>query len=134
MWTRSARTCGAGLRLGGSRTDPEPTAQPAAVWRVPADIGRRYADVSGDHNPIHLHPLTARLFGFRRAIAHGMWSMARCLAFYEGRLPAAYTVDVRFKLPILLPATVALIRRRRAVRAARHAVGQAAPVRSAQLP
>jgi hypothetical protein len=37
-----------------------------------------------------------------------MWSLARCLAYYEGRLPAAYTVDVRFKLPILLPATVAL--------------------------
>lgn len=93
---------------GGSRTDPEPTEKPAAVWRVPDDIGRRYAEVSGDHNPIHLHRLTARMFGFRRAIAHGMWSMARCLAFYEGRLPDAYTVDVRFKLPILLPATVAL--------------------------
>jgi acyl dehydratase len=64
--------------------------------------------VSGDHNPIHLHRLTARLFGFRRAIAHGMWSMARCLAFHEGRLPDAYTVDVRFKAPILLPATVSL--------------------------
>ncbi|HKN95928.1 MAG TPA: MaoC/PaaZ C-terminal domain-containing protein [Pseudonocardiaceae bacterium] len=86
----------------------EPPAHPDAVWQVPADAGRRYADVSGDRNPIHLHPLTARLFGFRRAIAHGMWSMARCLAFFEGSLPAAYTVDVRFKLPILLPATVTL--------------------------
>ncbi|HEX3649870.1 MAG TPA: MaoC/PaaZ C-terminal domain-containing protein [Pseudonocardiaceae bacterium] len=85
-----------------------PLARPDAVWRVPGDIGRRYADVSGDRNPIHLHRLTARLFGFRRAIAHGMWSMARCLAFFEGSLPAGYTVDVRFKLPILLPATVAL--------------------------
>jgi acyl dehydratase len=85
-----------------------PIGQPTAIWRVPDDIGRRYAEVSGDHNPIHLRPLTARLFGFRRAIAHGMWSMARCIAHYEGRLPAAYTVDVRFKLPILLPATVAM--------------------------
>ncbi|HEX4705963.1 MAG TPA: MaoC/PaaZ C-terminal domain-containing protein [Pseudonocardiaceae bacterium] len=90
------------------RTTVAPAEKPAAVWRIPDDAGRRYADVSGDHNPIHLHPLTARAFGFRRAIAHGMWSMARCLAFFEGRLPAAYTVDVRFKLPILLPATVAL--------------------------
>lgn len=85
-----------------------PVAKPTAVWRIPDDTGRRYADVSGDHNPIHLHRLTARLFGFRRAIAHGMWSLARCLAFYEGRLPAAYTVDCAFKLPILLPATVDL--------------------------
>jgi acyl dehydratase len=100
------------LRRNGSpstsRDTTGPTRKPTAIWRVPDDIGRRYADVSGDHNPIHLHPLTARPFGFRRAIAHGMWSMARCVAFYEGRLPAAYTVDVRFKLPILLPATVAL--------------------------
>lgn len=36
-----------------------------------------------------------------------MWSKARCLAALEGRLPAAYTVDVAFKLPVLLPATVA---------------------------
>jgi hypothetical protein len=98
------------LRRGGSGggNRSEPPAKPTAVWRVPGDIGRRYARVSGDHNPIHLHRLTARMFGFRRAIAHGMWSMARCLAYYEGRLPDSYTVDVRFKAPILLPATVAL--------------------------
>lgn len=77
------------------------------IWRVPGDIGRRYAEVSGDRNPIHLHPLTARLFGFPSAIAHGMWTKARALAAFEGRLPDAYTVDVRFKLPVLLPAKVA---------------------------
>jgi acyl dehydratase len=93
---------------GGKPAEPEPAGKVTAVWRIPDDIGRRYAEVSGDHNPIHLYRLTARMFGFRRAIAHGMWSMARCLACYEGRLPDAYTVDVRFKLPILLPATVAL--------------------------
>lgn len=97
---------------GDSRERPvrsAPVEKPDAVWRIPGDIGRRYADVSGDHNPIHLHPLTARAFGFPRAIAHGMWSVARCLSFYEGRLPGAFTVDVRFKLPILLPATVAFV-------------------------
>lgn len=97
-----------GSGSSGDRPEPRPVARPTAVWRIPDDVGRRYAEVSGDHNPIHLHPVTARLFGFRRAIAHGMWSMSRCLAYYEGRLPDAYTVDVAFKLPILLPATVAL--------------------------
>ena len=57
--------------------------------RVPGDIGRRYAAVSGDRNPIHLYPLTARAFGFPRAIAHGMWLKARTLAALEGRLPEA---------------------------------------------
>ena len=96
----------AGGERDGDREHAEPPA-PQAVWRVPEDTGRRYAEVSGDRNPIHLHRLTARLFGFRRAIAHGMWTKARCLAALEGRLPDAYTVDVRFKLPVLLPATVA---------------------------
>ncbi|ONI82731.1 hypothetical protein ALI22I_39685 [Saccharothrix sp. ALI-22-I] len=79
---------------------------PTATWRLPGDLGRRYADVSGDRNPIHLHALTAKAFGFPRAIAHGMWSKARCLAAFEGRLPDAYEVDVRFKAPIPLPGEV----------------------------
>ena len=78
-----------------------------ALWRVPRNIGRRYAAVSGDVNPIHLNPLAARLFGFRRAIAHGMWLKARCLAALEGRLPDALTATVEFKSPLLLPSTVA---------------------------
>ena len=79
---------------------------PSAIWRVPRNIGRRYAAVSGDVNPIHLNPLAARLFGFRRAIAHGMWLKARCLAAFEGRLPDALTAQVEFKSPLLLPSTV----------------------------
>ncbi|SFP81353.1 MaoC like domain-containing protein [Amycolatopsis arida] len=95
-----------GDRSKGAREQLAPPA-PSAIWRVPGDIGRRYAEVSGDRNPIHLHPLTARLFGFRSAIAHGMWTKARCLAAFEGRLPEAFTIDVRFKLPVFLPAKVA---------------------------
>jgi hypothetical protein len=74
-------------------------------WRLPGDLGRRYGSVSGDRNPIHLHALSARLFGFPQAIAHGMWTKARCLAALEP-LPDAYTVDVAFKRPILLPSRV----------------------------
>ncbi len=79
---------------------------PAAFWRVPADQGRRYAAVSGDRNPIHLRALTAKAFGFPRAIAHGMWTKARALAALEGRLPESYTVDVDFVKPLLLPSKV----------------------------
>ncbi|MEU6644997.1 MaoC/PaaZ C-terminal domain-containing protein [Saccharomonospora sp. NPDC046836] len=96
---------GAGAGSGGGKTSLAPPSA-GAIWWVPGDIGRRYAEVSGDRNPIHLHPLTARMFGFRGAIAHGMWTKARCLAAFEGRLPGAYTVDVRFKLPVLLPSRV----------------------------
>lgn len=96
---------GGGSGDGGAREREEPP-KPTGVWRVGGDVGRRYAEVSGDRNPIHLHALTARAFGFPRAIAHGMWSKARCLAAFEGRLPDAVTVDVRFKAPILLPGEV----------------------------
>ena len=91
---------------GGSGGSDSPVPTASAVWRVGGDVGRRYAEVSGDRNPIHLSPLTARLFGFKQAIAHGMWTKARCLAALEGRLPSSYTVDVRFRLPVLLPARV----------------------------
>ena len=61
----------------------------AATWRIPDDAGRRYAKVSGDVNPIHLSGLTAKAFGFKRAIAHGMWVKARVLGALSGRLPDA---------------------------------------------
>lgn len=80
----------------------------AAQWRVAGDTGLRYAAVSGDVNPIHLHPLTARAFGFPRAIAHGMWTAARALAALQGRVPDALTYDVAFGRPLLLPSTVEL--------------------------
>ncbi|RII22158.1 MaoC like domain protein [Streptomyces sp. YIM 130001] len=75
-----------------------------AEWELPADLGRRYGAASGDRNPIHLYPLTARLFGFPRAIAHGMWTVARCLAEYgaQGQVRAS----AEFRAPVLLPGTV----------------------------
>ncbi|GLX99875.1 MaoC/PaaZ C-terminal domain-containing protein [Actinoplanes sp. NBRC 101535] len=91
-------------------TTPPPVADASfpsnAVWRVPAGVGGAYAAVSGDRNPIHTSALGARLFGFPRPIAHGMWTKARALAALEGRLPEAYTVEVAFKQPVPLPARV----------------------------
>ncbi|HEX5924621.1 MAG TPA: MaoC/PaaZ C-terminal domain-containing protein [Baekduia sp.] len=78
-----------------------------AVWQVPGDIGRRYGAVSGDRNPIHLHNVSAKLFGMPCAIAHGMWLKARVLAALQPELPESFTAEARFKLPVLLPARVA---------------------------
>ena len=77
------------------------------MWSLPGDLGRRYAAVSGDHNPIHLYPLTAKALGFPRQIAHGMWTKARSIAALENRLPDAVRVDVAFKRPVILPGKVA---------------------------
>ena len=78
-------------------------------WSVDRDVGRRYATISGDYNPIHLSALSAKLFGFKRAIAHGMWSKARCLAQLDKIIPeAGYTADVNFRRPVFLPSEVCL--------------------------
>jgi hypothetical protein len=83
-----------------------------AHWNAPANIGRRYGRLAGDLNPIHLWPLTARLFGFPRAIAHGMWSFARCAAETTKNLPlGALTIDAAFKRPLLLPSGAFLLLR-----------------------
>lgn len=85
-----------------------------ALWRVPADAGRRYAEVSGDYNPIHLYPATARIYGMKRPIVHGMWSVARCVAALESRAgEAPRRLSARFRAPVSLPAKdVALCTRR----------------------
>ncbi|MFF3783651.1 MaoC family dehydratase [Streptomyces sp. NPDC001933] len=101
--TRATATTGA----PAPPSAPSPVAELPAVaeWRLPGDLGRRYGAASGDRNPIHLYPLTARLFGFPRAIAHGMWTVARCLA-EAPRPDDVQGVRADFRAPVLLPATV----------------------------
>lgn len=86
------------------REEHDPLLPSVAEWRLAGDVGRRYGAASGDRNPIHLYPLTARLFGFPRAIAHGMWTVARCLAAHG--TPQAALVRAEFRAPVLLPGTV----------------------------
>jgi acyl dehydratase len=108
--SRSPEETAGGSPVGGhaavdaAAQSPQPEA--SSEWHLPGDLGRRYAAVSGDRNPIHMHRLSAKAFGFPRAIAHGMWTKARCLAALQDRLPDAFSVEVRFRKPILLPAHV----------------------------
>lgn len=77
---------------------------PTGVLTVNAGQIRRYASVSGDHNPIHTNPIAARLFGFPTVIAHGMFTAAAVLRTIEGQLPGAVQYSVRFGKPVVLPA------------------------------
>jgi acyl dehydratase len=101
-----------------------------ARWQIPANIGRKYAAVSGDRNPIHLYSLTAKAFGFPKAIAHGMWLKARVLAVFEGRLPPSLSVWVRFSRAVLLPSLVELSSGRDGPSATRFELSQASKGRS----
>ena len=95
-----------------------------ARWRLPEGLGRAYAGVSGDVNPIHLHALSAKAMGFPRAIAHGMWTAARTLAAL-GALDRAVEPPVWFAKPVFLPSTVeVVVDRATATGERRAAVGQ----------
>jgi acyl dehydratase len=77
------------------------------TWRLSEGTGRRYATVSGDWNPIHLHTLTAKPLGFPSVIAQGMYTYARVLAGLGAKLPAeGVTSHVWFRKPLGLPSTV----------------------------
>lgn len=98
---------------GGAR--PKPQAAPVQElteyrsFDVPADMGRRYASAGKDYNPIHLTALSAKMFGFKRAIAHGMWSLAHCAALLqEAGAPEPKELLVQFKQPLFLPGKVAM--------------------------
>jgi acyl dehydratase len=74
-----------------------------ATFHVPADMGRRYAKITGDYNPIHISKILAKLFGFPRDIIHGMWSLAKCIT----ELPpisndGPLRLDVVFKGPVFI--------------------------------
>jgi acyl dehydratase len=87
---------------------PRGAAITSARFRADAGLGRSYGLLSGDVNPIHLFDLTARAFGFRGAIAHGMWTLARCATELEaaGVARDRFALDVQFRLPVLLPASL----------------------------
>lgn len=94
----------------GDGPPPElPEGPPVARWRLADDLGRRYAAVSGDVNPIHLHPLTARALGMRRHIVHGMWSYARTLSSLGRACLGPSSSRVWFTKTVPLPSTVELV-------------------------
>lgn len=77
---------------------------------IPSGSGRQYAKVSGDYNPHHLYPLLAKIFGFKTAIAHGMYTLARVLACLDKAfgIRNGARVEAGFKLPVFMPAATSL--------------------------
>lgn len=104
------RKGGTGVKKEKQKSTETPAYNESITWQLASNKGRQYAAASGDYNPIHLFPITAKLMGFKRHIMHGMWSKSRAVAHL---LPTDYrdavSVDVSFKLPVFLPATVTLM-------------------------
>ncbi|MFN3359303.1 MAG: MaoC family dehydratase [Pseudomonas sp.] len=114
LWEAESRMLCRGVKLDGETAQavqaaPTQTSE-ITRWKAPADIGRRYARVSGDYNPIHLSAVTAKLFGFPQAIAHGLWNKARTLTALAEHLPGAnIELTVEFQKPVRLPSEVVLL-------------------------
>ena len=113
IWSETSRMLCRGMKVEGEVPVVE-AAEPLEMseltrWYADSDIGRRYARVCGDYNPIHLSAASARLFGFPQAIAHGMWSKAMALAALHTHLPnSGYSFEVDFRKPVRLPSEVVL--------------------------
>ncbi len=125
VWHGTSTYLAKGRTVPGADPAPSPQAAPedrapgtggpgtgahvtTGVWRLGPDVGRDYAEVSGDRNPIHVSRVGARLFGFPRPIAHGMYTAARALAAVGAARGDAFVWEVAFAKPVLLPGTVTL--------------------------
>lgn len=74
-------------------------------------IGRRYAQISGDYNPIHLAKWSAKLAGFNNVMAHGNHVLALTISKlnHNWLLPKErVAISTQFKRPIILPSTAVL--------------------------
>lgn len=80
-----------------------------ADWPIPGNMGKRYAKITGDYNPIHINKYAAKLFGFSSDIIHGMWNLAQAI----NHLPAIDSqspqrLDALFKGPSFIGATMTM--------------------------
>ncbi|WP_113905861.1 MaoC/PaaZ C-terminal domain-containing protein [Aliidiomarina celeris] len=110
--------CSSAYQVGGGKKSPSRKSsrstdlstdgyERVSDWLLESDLGRHYAKLSGDYNPIHLHPWLSRWFGFNRPIIHGMYSVARAQASIEENYgKPVKMLDIGFRKPVVLPTSV----------------------------
>ncbi|NLD86013.1 MAG: acyl dehydratase [Actinomycetales bacterium] len=80
---------------------------PTRRLEVTRDDLRRYAEASGDHNPIHLDDAAAQSLGLPGVVAHGMLTSALAIgvvAEWAGGADAVLATSIRFAGPVVVPA------------------------------
>ena len=79
---------------------------PSQTYRITRIDLERYAQASGDPNPIHLSDDAARSVGLPGVIAHGMFTMAlvaRALDTWSGAPGRVREVGCKFTRPVVVP-------------------------------
>ena len=80
---------------------------PSRTLPISRDDLRRYAEASGDHNPIHLDDEAARALGLPGVVAHGMLTSALAIgvvADWAGGADHVVATSFRFAGPVVVPA------------------------------
>ncbi len=77
------------------------------VFWINRDLLKKYADASGDQNPIHQDEAFAKSVGLPDVIAHGMLTMAlagKFISDWAGGPAAVKEFSARFVKPVIVPA------------------------------
>ena len=80
---------------------------PEKVFYLNRELLKRYADASGDQNPIHQNEEFAVSVGLPNVIAHGMLTMAlvgKYLSDFAGGSAKVVEFGARFTKPVIVPA------------------------------
>lgn len=84
---------------------PLPPRSPDFHYVVPEDLPQRYAELSGDHNPVHVSDAFAQSLGFERRILHATCtlSLLQCGildSVLHGDAAALAALEARFAAPL----------------------------------
>ena len=80
---------------------------PEKIFYLDRELLRRYADASGDQNPIHQSEEFAVSVGLPNVIAHGMLTMAlvgKYVSDFAGGSAKVVEFGARFTKPVIVPA------------------------------
>ncbi len=95
------------VNFGGPRMIEVGTQLPEKVFYVDREMLKRYADASGDQNPIHQNEEFALSVGLPNVIAHGMLTMAlvgKYVSDFAGGSAKVIEFGARFTKPVIVPA------------------------------
>jgi acyl dehydratase len=83
---------------------PEVYDKQSKLWHFHENLSNEYAKISGDYNPIHLHAVFGKLFGFKGKVLHGWCSTSKIIAFFESEFQSKInSFQVKFIKPFILP-------------------------------
>jgi acyl dehydratase len=97
------------VHIGGAGMIEIGTELPERVFHINRALLKRYADASGDQNPIHQDEEFALSVGLPNVIAHGMLTMAlvgKYVSDFAGGSKKVIEFGARFTKPVIVPKDV----------------------------